>query len=432
MDIKNEKICEEKIVQLFRSFPKRLDLSTIRIAKLLARLGNPQKNMPPVIHVAGTNGKGSTIAFIRAGLEAKGDKVHVFSSPHLIDIRERIRIAGKKIETKYFDKLLKKCIAANNKKDLSFFELLTAVAFLAFSQNKADWTIMEVGLGGRLDSTNVIGKPRLCIITSISMDHEEFLGNTLPEIAREKAGILKKKTVAIFSKQNKLVLDVLKERAKKLSCLTRIQGEDFRVQLMNSSLLFYNSKDKISLPMPKLEGSHQLENAGVAIAALLELGCAEKHLSTAMKKVRWPGRLHRITKGVISPNSLGFEAELFLDGGHNPSAGTAISHWIKELPQGNFFLILGMMKNKNIEGFLEPLKSSIHKLIAVRIPEEINSLEPKTIVKTATKLNIPSAIASSIENALEVIKKDKSVLPKTILIGGSLYLVGHCLKLNSS
>ena len=429
---KNKGINEEKIKTLFKSFPKRLGLNTLRISRLLSRLGNPQNRMPPVIHVAGTNGKGSTIAFIRAGLEASGYRVHVFSSPHLTSIRERIRISGEQIEPEYFDSLLSEVIESNKKEKLSFFELLTAVAFMAFSQNKADWTILEVGLGGRLDSTNVITPPRLSVITPISMDHEEFLGNTLREIATEKAGILKPKTKAIFAKQNGIVLDVLRERAKILNCLTRIQNEDFYVRVKNSSLLFSDSFGEISIPRPKLEGSHQVDNAGVAIAALRELGCMKEYLSNAMERVYWPGRLQRISQGILSPDNLGFDAELFLDGGHNPSAGIAIANWVKELTPGTFYLILGMMKNKDLEGFLKPLRSKVDKLLAVRIPEEINAQDPQTIAITSAKLKIPSLVSNSIGHALYDIKKEKSTLPKRILITGSLYLVGNFLKANSS
>ena len=421
---------EEKIKKLFKLFPKRLGLNTIRISRLLSRLGDPQVSIPPVIHVAGTNGKGSTIAFIRAGLEASGNKVHVFSSPHLIHIRERIRIAGKIIEAKYFDTLLSKCIELNNNKDLSFFELLTAIAFLAFSQNKADWTILEVGLGGRLDTTNVIHDPRLSIITSISKDHEEFLGTTLKEIAKEKAGILKPGKTVIFAKQDNIILNVLKKKSRQLNCLTIIQNENFKTKVLNSSLLFSDLNGKILLPLPKLQGSHQIENAGVAIAALRELGSKNYNLKDAMRKVCWPGRLQKIDKGRISPKNLGFEAELFLDGGHNPSAGNAISNWINHLQPATLFLVLGIMKNKNLEEFLKPFGSKIHKLIAIKIPEEINAKEPETICYTATKLKISSTIASSIENALDCIKKEESILPKRILVTGSLYLVGQCLKLN--
>ena len=395
-------------------------------------MNNPQDTVPPIIHVAGTNGKGSTIAFIQAGLEANGHKVHVFSSPHLINIRERIKISGKEISPDYFDSLLATCIELNENKNLSFFELLTAVAFLAFSQNKADWTILEVGLGGRLDSTNVIKKPRLSIITPISMDHEEFLGNNLEKIVLEKAGILKLRSKAIIAKQEKVALQILKRRTKALDCPTIIQNEDFQVEESNSSLLFSDSKKVIPLPKPKLEGPHQIANAGVAISALLELGCSQKCLNDAMQKVFWPGRLQRISQGNLSPSNLGFEAELFLDGGHNSSAGNAIADWIKQLKPSTFFLILGMMQNKDLEGFLKPLKSSIYKLIAVKIPEEINAREPENIVETSTKLHIPSKSANSIEHALNDVKIEDSILPKRILITGSLYLVGKYLKLNSS
>ena len=423
---------EEKIKLLFKPFPKRLGLNTIRISRLLREIGNPQQNVPPIIHVAGTNGKGSTIAFLRAGLEANGDKVHVFSSPHLVDIKERILIAGKKISSDYFDSLLSICIEQNKDEDLSFFELLTAVAFLAFSKNKADWTILEVGLGGRLDSTNIIEKPRLGIITPISMDHEEFLGNSLQKIAAEKAGIIKCGGRIIFAKQEKIVLNILKSKADKLDCFTITQDEDFQSQCNKSSLLFSTKERTISLPKPILEGSHQVENAGVAIAALLELGCDETSLVNAMRKVSWPGRLQRITKGSLSPINLGFKAELFLDGAHNPSAGKVLADWSNKQTPSAFFIIIGIMKNKNLEEFLKPFGASITKLIAIRIPDENNAQDPETITKISSRLKIPSITAPDIKKALQIIKTEDPILPKRILITGSLYLVGKFLEYNSS
>ena len=423
---------EEKNQTLFKPFPKRLGLNTIRISRLLQKLGDPHKTTPPIIHVAGTNGKGSTIAFLKAGLEASGNKVHVFSSPHLIDIKERILVAGEKISSDYFDNLLSTCIEKNENKELSFFELLTAVAFLAFSQNEADWTILEVGLGGRLDSTNIIEKPRLGIITPISMDHEEFLGNSIGKIATEKAGIIKNGVKMIFAKQDKCVLNILKNKAKKLDCFTITQDEDFQSECNNSNLLFTDKEKSISLPKPSLRGNHQVDNAGLAIAALLDLGCTEQALADSMINVCWPGRLQRITEGPLSPNVLGFNAELFLDGAHNPSGGKVIADWSSKEDTSNLFIIIGIMKNKNLEEFLKPFKAIITKLIAVNIPCEINSQEPEIIMNASSKLNIPSITAKDIASALQIIKEEESVLPKRILITGSLYLVGKFLEYNSS
>ena len=264
------------------------------------------------------------------------------------------------------------------------------------------------------------------------MDHEELLGNTLKEIAKEKSGILKSNTTAIFSKQNIVALNVLKERAKELNCRTIIQNEDFQEKVKDSSILYSNPKNKIVLPMPKLPGHHQVENASVAITALQELGCNVMHFNDAMQKVCWPGRLQKITTGKISPMNLGFEAELFLDGGHNPSAGIAISNWINQLQPSNFYLILGIMKNKDLKGFLKPLAPKINKLIAIKIPNEFNAQEPEYITKISTELEITSTIAENIKDALHYISNEDTALPKRILIGGSLYLVGEFLKLNST
>ena len=423
---------EEKIKLLFKPFPKRLGLNTIRISRLLREIGNPQQNVPPIIHVAGTNGKGSTIAFLRAGLEANGDKVHVFSSPHLVDIKERILIAGKKISSDYFDSLLSICIEQNKDEDLSFFELLTAVAFLAFSKNKADWTILEVGLGGRLDSTNIIEKPRLGIITPISMDHEEFLGNSIRKIATEKAGIIKNGVKMIFAKQDKCVLNILKNKAKKLDCFTITQDEDFQSECNNSNLLFTDKEKSISLPKPSLRGNHQVDNAGLAIAALLDLGCSDQALADSMINVCWPGRLQKINEGPLSPTALGFNAELFVDGAHNPSGGKVIADWSKKQDPSTLFIIVGIMKNKNLEDFLKPFGAIINKLIATKIPDEINAQDPKIILDACSKLKIPCISANDLVTAMQIIKREDSVLPKRILITGSLYLVGKFLEYNSS
>ena len=423
---------EEKIQTLFKPFPKRLGLNTIRISRLLQKLGDPHKTTPPIIHVAGTNGKGSTIAFLKAGLEASGNKVHVFSSPHLIDIKERILIAGEKISSDYFDNLLSTCIEKNEDKELSFFELLTAVAFLAFSQNHADWTILEVGLGGRLDSTNIIERPRLGIITPISMDHEEFLGNSIRKIATEKAGIIKNGERMIFAKQKKSVLKILRNKAKKLGCFTTIQDEDFRSVCNNSNLLFTDEEKTIPLPKPSLRGTHQVENAGLAIAALLDLGCTEQALADSMINVCWPGRLQKITEGPLSPNVLGFNAELFIDGAHNPSGGKVLADWSNKQHPSSLFIIIGIMKNKNLEEFLKPFGAIITKLIAIKIPNEINAQDPKIIINASSKLKIPSIAAKDLVTAMQIVKKEKSILPKRILITGSLYLVGRFLDYNSS
>ena len=415
---------------ILNEFPKRLGLNKIRILKLLKKLGNPHKCLPPVIHIAGTNGKGSTTAFIKAGLESRGDKVHVFTSPHLIDITERILIAGEQIDKKYFNFLLKKCVDANGKDELSLFELITTVAFLAFSKNKAQWTILEVGLGGRLDSTNVIKNPYLSIITPISMDHQEFLGDSIKKIASEKGGIIKKNSKVIISKQHNSALKVLKKIADNFNCKTSIYGNDFESKHCKNSFLFYVKRKKLILPLPFLIGTHQIENATVSMAALIKLKCRKKNLVAALKNVSWPGRLQKIDKGKLIPKDLEINGQIFIDGGHNISAGIALSKWIKNLRQGKFFVIIGMMNNKNIEGFLKPLKPYIYKLLAIKIPQQKNAYHSQDIVEKSKALGINSQVTESLEKALEIISEDQSFLPKRVLITGSLYLVGYFLEKN--
>ncbi len=407
-----------------------MGINKIRISKLLKKLGNPHESLPPIIHIAGTNGKGSTVAFIKAGLESRGDKVHVFTSPHLIDITERILIGGKKIDIQYFNFLLGKCIKANGKNELSFFELITAVAFLAFSRNKAHWTILEVGLGGRLDSTNVIKSSFLSIITPISMDHQEFLGNSIKKIAFEKSGIIKKNSKVIISKQKNAALKVIKKRANKFDCKTYTYGNDFEAKKNKNSFLFITKRKKIILPLPFLNGSHQIDNASVSIAALLELKCRKKNLIDALTKVSWPGRLHKIEEGKLVPKNSELNGEIFLDGGHNKSAGIVLSKWVKNFEKIKFYIIIGMMKNKDVEGFLKPIKSHIHKLIAIKIPQQKNSYDAKDIFEISKSLDINSQITESLKKALQIISNEKTSIPKKILITGSLYLVGSFLEQN--
>ncbi len=407
-----------------------MGLNKIRISKLLKNLGNPHESLPPVIHIAGTNGKGSTGAFIKAGLESRGDKVHVFTSPHLVDITERILIAGKKIDIKYFNFLLKKCIKANGNNELSFFELITAIAFLAFSKNIAHWTILEVGLGGRLDSTNVIKNPYLSIITPISMDHHEFLGNSIKKIAAEKGGIIKNNSKVIIAKQKNTALKILKKITKQFNCKTSIYGNDFVAKNCNSSFLFKSKKKKIILPLPLLIGSHQIENAAVSIAALKELKCRKKNLSDALLNVSWPGRLQKIENSKLIPKNSELNGEIFLDGGHNNSAGIALSKWVKNLKNIKFYIIVGMMKNKDIEGFLKPIKPYIYKLLAIKIPKQANSYIAQDIFDVSKSLGINSQVIDSIENALQIISLESTSVPKKILITGSLYLVGSFLEKN--
>ena len=423
---------EEKkdIKKILNSFPKRLGLNKLRISRLLKKLGNPHENLPPVIHVAGTNGKGSTIAYIKAGLESRGDKVHVFTSPHLIEITERILIAGDKIKKKYFNFLIDKCIVANKGNDLSFFELLTAVAFLAFAQNKADWTILEVGLGGRLDSTNVINNPVMSIITPISMDHQEFLGNSIEKIALEKCGIIKNNSNLIISKQHNSALDIIKKISEKSNCKTSIYETDFKAKKINNSFIFYSKRKKIILPLPLLAGSHQIENAAVSIEALIKLKCRRKNLIDALMKVNWPGRLQKIKAGTFSSKDLGTNGELFIDGGHNVAASVSLSKWMKNLDDCELYLIIGMMNNKDLEGFLKPIKPFINKLFAIGIPFQENSYDPNEIVRKSKKLGINSQVGENLENTLELLISEKKSKSKKILITGSLYLVGYFLEKN--
>ncbi len=262
------------------------------------------------------------------------------------------------------------------------------------------------------------------------MDHQEFLGNSIKKIAIEKSGIIKKKSRVIIAKQQNTALKVLKKIAKQFNCRTSTYGNDFEAKKCNSSFLFKEKKKKIILPLPVLEGIHQIENAAVSIAALKELKCRKKNLIDSLIKVSWPGRLQKVENGKLIPKNSGLNGEIFLDGGHNNSAGIALSLWVKNFKNIKLYIIIGMMNNKNIEGFLKPIKPYIYKLIAIKIPQQKNSYDAKDIFKKSMSLDINSEFTDSLENALKIISLDKQSLPKKILITGSLYLVGSFIEKN--
>ena len=303
--------------------PKVIDLSLDRMLRILEALGNPQDRIPPVIHIAGTNGKGSTQAMIRAGLESAGLRVHAYTSPHLAQFHERIRLAGELIPEADLAATLEECEAANAGQPITFFEITTAAAFLAFSRVPADYTLLEVGLGGRLDATNVIDSPRLTVITPVSIDHTQYLGETLAEIAGEKAGILKRRTPCIVAPQDPVAREVIEARAERLFAPLRIGRQDWDSRREGDSLIYQDDHGLIDLPLPVLPGPHQIVNAGTAIAALRELGFGRIEARAAVTEVEWPARMQRLTRGPLV--ELAGHAELWLDGGHNPAGGEALA-----------------------------------------------------------------------------------------------------------
>ena len=312
------------ILQRMMTFhPKVIDLTLDRVHRLLAALGNPERHLPPVIHIAGTNGKGSTQAMIRAGLEAGGSKVHAYTSPHLAYFHERIRLAGEVITEPALTALLDECVQKNGTGAITFFEITTCAAFLAFARTPADYTLLEVGLGGRLDATNVVDKPALTIITPVSIDHQQYLGDTLPEIAFEKAGIIKRGVPVIIGPQEDAGMAVIEARALKLGAPVLAFGQHWHVTEERGRMVYQDERGLLDLPLPNLPGPHQIHNAGAALAALRYLGKSSADCEAAVTRAYWPARMQRLRKGPLA--EMAPEVELWLDGGHNPAGGQAVA-----------------------------------------------------------------------------------------------------------
>ena len=406
--------------------PKIIDLTLDRVWRLLAALGNPQNDLPPVIHIAGTNGKGSTQAMIRAGLEAEGQRVHAYTSPHLARFHERIRLAGTLITEDALTAILDECYAANGGAPITFFEITTCAALLAFSRTPADYVLLEVGLGGRLDCTNVIEKPALTIITPVSIDHQQFLGDTLPEIAGEKAGIIKRGVPCVVGPQQDDGLEVIEARAERLGAPVLASGQHWHAREDAGRLVFEDERGLLDLPLPTLLGPHQIENAGAALAALRRLGCSDVAFEAAVTRAEWPARMQRLRSGPLIDAAGG--AELWLDGGHNPAASHAIAATLDRLPERPTWLICGMLNTKDVTGFMQPLSGHANGLFAVSIPNEANTLPAAETAAAAAAVGIPAQTADTVIGALAEIT---AMAPNArVLICGSLYLAGAILREN--
>ncbi len=426
------------LAELGQLHPKLIDLSLERIAMLLERLGAPQRNLPPVIHVAGTNGKGSTTAFMRAILEAAGQRVHTYTSPHLVRFHERIRLgraAGRSsdIEEAELVDYLQRVTTANAGDPMTFFEMTTAAAFLAFAETPADVVLLEVGLGGRLDATNLVANPAMTVITPISLDHTELLAATVEDIAKEKAGILKPGVTAVIGRQPSSVMEVLEEVAGRVGAKLLVWGQDFDAYEQNGRFVYQGEDRVIDCRLPELHGRHQIINAGVAIAALLHAGLADAVPETAINRgladVHWPARMSRLNGGPLS-QIVGDGTELWLDGGHNPSAGAALGQFLAELEERApkpTFLIVGMMQRKDVEGFISPFHDLAREVLTVPIPgNETNALSVGDLADRISKAGLPVCEATSVLDALRQIIAVESG-EKRILICGSLYLAGAVL-----
>jgi dihydrofolate synthase/folylpolyglutamate synthase len=417
--------------RLMALHPKLIDLSLGRIERLLAALGNPQSRLPPAVHVAGTNGKGSVVATLRACLEAGLYRVHVYTSPHLVRFHERIRLAGKLIEEDALLALLEECEEANRGEPITFFEITTAAAFLAFARVPADVVLLEVGLGGRLDATNVIARPAATAITPVSLDHQGFLGDTIAAIAGEKAGILKPGVPSIIGPQAEEAETVIEARAAAIGApLFRYQREWY-CEPRGDRMRYEGPRWHVDLPLPSLPGMHQIANAGAAIACLEQMPqftLSPAAIADGLRHIDWPARMQRLTRGPLV-EALPQSWELWLDGGHNPGAGEVIADVIKDWHDRPLDLIVGMLKTKDASGFLRPLAPHARTLYAVTIPGEENPHPAAEIVKSACSVGIAAHEAASVESALHQLVQQPG--PARVLICGSLHFAGIVLADNS-
>ncbi|EWY37990.1 folylpolyglutamate synthase [Skermanella stibiiresistens SB22] len=413
--------------------PKVIDLSLGRTFRMLEAVGSPHLRLPPTVHVAGTNGKGSTIAFLRAFLEAAGKRVHVYTSPHLVRFHERIRLAGKLIPDDHLAEILEECETANQGQPITYFEITTAAAMLAFSRVPADVLLLETGLGGRLDSTNVLDRPAVTALTRISYDHTQFLGDTLTAIAGEKAGIMKPGVPAVVAPQPEdEAMAAFRAKAQEIGAPLFAAGEAWTVVPTATGFRFDSPARGVDLPLPGLPGAHQIVNAGVALACLDHLPgirVPDEAVARGLATVEWPGRLQRLTRGPLV-DRLPPGWELWLDGGHNDSAGEVLgaqaARWRREdgLP---LTLIFGMLATKEPTDFLRPLKAHVTMLRAVAVPGEEASLAPGDAADAARAVGIADAAASSgVEAALAEVMA-RAAGPTRVMICGSLYLAGAVL-----
>ncbi|MFD1797738.1 bifunctional folylpolyglutamate synthase/dihydrofolate synthase [Paracoccus aurantiacus] len=408
--------------------PKMIDLSLDRMFRLLDDLGNPQDSLPPVVHIAGTNGKGSTVSMIRAGLESAGKRVHVYTSPHLARFHERIRLAGNLIPEDALSNILTEIETVNAGRPITFFELTTAAGFLAFARHPADYTLLEVGLGGRLDATNVVADPALTVITPVSIDHTQYLGETLAEIAAEKAGILKRGAPAVIARQHEAALSVIEDRAARLGVPVMACGQQWHSAPEGDGMVFQDENGLIDMPRPNLRGPHQIDNAGTAIASLRALGFGAPEALAAVTRAEWPARMQRLSCGPLVDIAARHGCELWLDGGHNPAGGQAIAATLAELPRKPTHLVCGMLNTKDIAGYLRPLSGQAQSLLAVSIPGEANTLPAETTRDVAASVGFDAGIADDVASA--VAELSAAYPGARLLICGSLYLAGTVLREN--
>ena len=421
--------------------PKLIDLSLGRLEVLLKALGDPHLRLPPVIHVAGTNGKGSTTAFMRSILEAAGLSVHVYTSPHLVRFHERIRLGykngGQLVSEAALIDAFERCEAANRGAPITVFEMTTAAAFLLFSEHRADVLLLEVGLGGEFDATNVIKDAKATIITPVSIDHAEYLGSTIEEIAAAKAGILKRGTPAIVSRQNFAAAErVIERKAQRVGAPLFVAGQHFESSEEEGRLVYRDEAGLLDLPLPRLRGAHQIGNAGTAIAALRAAGfdLPIEAYARGMETVTWPARMQNLTRGTLAA-LLPEGAELWLDGGHNPEGGQVIAETMRRLSHLNpkpLHLIVGMLATKDARLFLQAFAPLAESVKAIPIPSQKMARTPQDVAALAEEAGLRATIASDVTQALQAIFAATARQPVRILITGSLYLAGEILTANGT
>jgi dihydrofolate synthase/folylpolyglutamate synthase len=427
---------DELIARLSALHPKRIDLGLERMHRLLARLDHPEKHLPPVIHVAGTNGKGSTVAYLRAILEAASLRVHVYTSPWLVRINEAFRIAGKLVGDDELRAAFAHVERVNAGEPITFFEAKTAAGLLMFANHPADVLLLEVGLGGRLDSTNVIEQPLAAVITPISMDHTEFLGDTLTAIAGEKAAIIKRGVPVISAEQQGEAMAVIEAQARRQRAPLYAAGQQWHVSVERGRLVYQDERGLMDLAAPKLFGRHQFDNAGLAIATLRAIESFKlPHAAyEGIVNAEWPARMQRLSSGrlcELGPHG----CEIWLDGGHNAEGGRVAAAALGDLEERvsrPLVVIAGMMANKDARAFLANFSGLTRHIVAVPIPDQDNAMPPDRLADAARALNMRVEISEGVEAALRGIAKLAYEVPPRILIAGSLYLAGHVLALNGT
>ncbi|WP_395697605.1 bifunctional folylpolyglutamate synthase/dihydrofolate synthase [Methylocella sp.] len=431
---------DDLLARLFLLHKKDIELTLGRMERLLAALGSPEKRLPPIVHVAGTNGKGSTIAFLRAILEAAGKRVHVYTSPHLVRFHERIRLGakggGRLVDDETLYAALKTCEEVNDGQPITFFEFTTAAAFSIFAQAPADYLLLEVGLGGRGDATNVIERPAACVIASISIDHPEFLGATVEKIAWEKAGILKRGTPAAIAAQTERALGVLLREAARVGAPALVAERDFSARLECGRLLYEDAGGLLDLPPPRLPGRHQVDNAATAIAAarLVEPHIPARAIERGLLEVEWPARLQNVLKGRVAELAPK-DAEIWVDGGHNEDGGRVLAEAMAdfgERAERPLILVCGTLTTKDTVGFLRAFKGLAQEVIAVPLRADQYGKPAAEVAGAAREAGIEAASAGGVEDALRYLRAREWRVPPRILICGSLYLAGETLALNGT